>query len=101
MAKYVELTPEEIYKIWYRKLSPREINEIMKDEIVSCLNEGVELWEGFERISKFTAIEYYNNKACEVFGLDYKGRESLIMEISEFDDFEMFVIEVGAVSEDY
>jgi hypothetical protein len=67
---------------------------IIMEELL-CLNNGVELWEGFEAITKETAIDYFKNKTCEVFGLDYEGNESLIMEIADFKDFEMFVVEIS------
>jgi len=57
-----------------------------------CLNQGVELWEGFTAISKETAIQKFRSDK-EVFGLDYEGNESLIQEDSDFERFEMFVIE--------
>lgn len=62
----------------------------MEDNLL-CLNEGVELWEGYTPISKETAIMYVNDNK-EVYGLDYEGHESLIWELSDLDDFEMFVI---------
>jgi hypothetical protein len=62
------------------------------DELL-CLNNGVELWEGFQPITKETAISYFENNKCQVFGLSYEGNESLIEEIADFEDFEMFVVE--------
>lgn len=59
-----------------------------------CLNKGVELWEGFTPITKETAMEYFKKRKCEVFGLDYGGFESLICQMEDFEDFEMFVIDM-------
>ena len=81
---------EEYYKS--KAAEGKYISEEDDDGSVLCLNEGVELWWGFEAISRNLAIKYFNQD-IEVFGLDYDGVESLILDLEDFDNFEMFVME--------
>lgn len=77
----------------YSDFSENHIKDDEEEEqSLLCLNQGVELWEGFTPITKEQAIEYFNNNK-EVFGLDYEGNESAIQETEDFERFEMFVIE--------